>query len=244
MTLGAIHSIESAGLVDGPGVRSVVFMQGCNLRCRYCHNPDTWAKTSDKVTNMTPKELANKLLRFKPYYGKNGGVTFSGGEPLLQKDFLLEVLPLLHQHDIHTCLDTAGVGIGDYEKILAYTDLVIFDVKHLDPDGYKSLTGMDISESLKFLDIAQKLEIPLWVRQVVVPGITDSDDYLDRFVEYVNTLKNVRRAELLPYHTLGVNKYKTMGIAYSLEGVMPLERSLLEPWQHKLNDLVERKMSL
>lgn len=244
MINGIIHSIESAGLVDGPGVRSVVFMQGCSLRCKYCHNPDTWAYASDKATLMTPKELTDKLLRFKPYFGADGGVTFSGGEPLIQKEFLIETLQLLHNHAIHTCLDTAGVGVGDYDKILRHTDLVIFDVKHFDSDGYKALTGRDISESLKFLDTAQQMGTPLWLRQVAVPGITDSPDYLDRFIRYTQTLKNVRRAELLPYHTLGVNKYKTMGISYPLDGVKPLSREALAQWQEKLDKSLERKISL
>lgn len=242
MNFGVIHSIESAGLVDGPGVRSVVFMQGCRLRCKYCHNPDTWQLSSDKAIRMTPKQLADKIMRFKPYYGKEGGVTFSGGEPLLQKDFLIETLPLLKQSGINTCLDTAGVGAGDYDSVLRYTDLVIFDVKHHDPDGYKSLTGADISKSLEFLSAAQRLGVPLWIRQVVVPGITDGSDYLEHFVEYVKTLDNVRRVELLPYHTLGVNKYKAMKIAYPLDGVEPLDRDVLEPWQQILNNLFERKI--
>ena len=141
MIEGYIHSIESMGLVDGPGIRTVVFFQGCRLRCRYCHNPDTWAMRSGKEQIFTPEQLVNKLLRFKPYFGDNGGVTFSGGEPLLQKDFLCEVLLLCKHAGIHTCIDTAGCGCGGYEEILAHTDLVLLDIKHFSLDGYHSITG-------------------------------------------------------------------------------------------------------
>lgn len=141
MIEGYIHSIESMGLVDGPGIRTVVFFQGCRLRCRYCHNPDTWAMRSGKEQIFTPEQLVNKLLRFKPYFGDNGGVTFSGGEPLLQKDFLCEVLRLCKHAGIHTCIDTAGCGCGGYEEILAHTDLVLLDIKHFSLDGYHSITG-------------------------------------------------------------------------------------------------------
>ena len=151
MIEGYIHSIESMGLVDGPGIRTVVFFQGCRLRCRYCHNPDTWAMRSGKEQIFTPEQLVNKLLRFKPYFGDNGGVTFSGGEPLLQKDFLCEVLRLCKHAGIHTCIDTAGCGCGGYEEILAHTDLVLLDIKHFSLDGYHSITGQSPQEFLQFL---------------------------------------------------------------------------------------------
>ena len=151
MIEGYIHSIESMGLVDGPGIRTVVFFQGCRLRCRYCHNPDTWAMRSGKEQIFTPEQLVNKLLRFKPYFGNNGGVTFSGGEPLLQKDFLCEVLRLCKHAGIHTCIDTAGCGCGGYEEILAHTDLVLLDIKHFSLDGYHRITGQSPQEFLQFL---------------------------------------------------------------------------------------------
>lgn len=236
MTLGRIHSIESMGLVDGPGIRSVVFLQGCRLRCQYCHNPDTWSMTGTNVQEMSAEQLVKKLSRFKPYYKDNGGVTFSGGEPLLQKDFLLEVLPLCRQADIHTCLDTAGCGIGGYEEILKYTDLVLMDIKHYRKDGYEFVTGQKMDETLKFLETVQEMNVPMWIRHVVVPGLTDGDEHLSGLREYVQSLKNVEKVELLPYHVLGVHKYENLGINYPLKGTEPMNPGLLTDWQKLMND--------
>lgn len=234
MAFGRIHSWESMGLVDGPGIRTVIFLQGCRLRCRYCHNPDTWQ--TEGGTKESPEEILKRLKRFRTYYGKDGGVTFSGGEPLLQREFLTEMLALCKNNGIHTCLDTAGVGEGGYEEILENTDLVLFDVKHHTAQGYEQITGLRREESLKFLDLVQKKNIPLWIRHVAVPGLTDSDEHLAGLREYLKTLKNVERVELLPYHVLGVPKYHTMGIPYSLEGVPPKDGKELEEWQRKMND--------
>ena len=235
MTVGRIHSIESMGLVDGPGIRTVVFLQGCRLRCRYCHNPDTWSPEGSHPKLLTPEALVKKLVRFKPYYGEEGGVTFSGGEPLLQKDFLLDVLPLCHQAGIHVCLDTAGCGVGGYEEILKHTDLVLFDVKHYTPEGYQKVTGQQPDEALRFLQAVQKAGTPLWIRHVVVPGLTDGEAHLQGLREFLKSLQNVQRIELLPYHTLGVPKYHTLGIPYPLEGVEPMDAGILAPWQQLLN---------
>ncbi len=241
MTLGRIHSIESMGLVDGPGIRTVVFLQGCQLRCRYCHNPDTWSLEGVHPQLLSPEELVRRLCRFKPYYGAEGGVTFSGGEPLLQKDFLLEVLPLCREAGIHTCLDTAGCGVGGYEDILRWTDLVLFDVKHEDPESYKSLTGAESTEADRFLAAAQKAGTSLWIRHVVVPGLTDGAEHLEALRRYIQKLDHVQRVELLAYHTLGVPKYHTLGIPYSLEGVAPLDPAALTPWQERFaQDLAGR----
>lgn len=241
MTEGVIHSIESMGLVDGPGIRTVVFLQGCRLRCQYCHNPDTWAMNSSKAQHISPKELVQRLTRFKPYYGQTGGVTFSGGEPLLQKDFLLEVLSLCRQAGIHVCLDTAGCGAGDYEEILSLTDLVLFDVKHYTDAGYRQVTGQAREESLRFLETAQRMGTPLWIRHVVVPGLTDGEEHFKALRDYIRTIKNVQRVELLPYHTLGVCKYDALNIPYPLKGVPPMQAQELTHWQEILNeDLKER----
>ena len=236
MTEGNIHSIESMGLVDGPGIRTVVFLQGCHLRCRYCHNPDTWSCSAKGALSLIPSELVKRLVRFKPYYKNDGGVTFSGGEPLLQKDFLKESLKLCRENGIHTCLDTAGCGNGDYEEILSYTDLILFDVKHWDHEGYRALTGRDDTEALRFFECAQKAKVPLWIRQVVVPGITDSDEYMEGLRSFISSVKYVERVELLPYHTLGVEKYKSLNIPYPLEGTEPMKQEAVLPWQEIFNN--------
>lgn len=241
MVQGRIHSIESMGLVDGPGIRTVVFLQGCTLRCQYCHNPDTWGIESASCQQMTPETLVQKLRRFKPYYGEEGGVTFSGGEPLLQKDFLLEVLPACRRAGIHTCLDTAGCGIGGYEEILQNTDLVLLDIKHNTREGFQTVTGRSLDEFQRFLDCLQKMGTPIWLRHVVVPGLTDGVEHLEGLRRFVAEIRNVQRVELLPYHTLGVHKYQTLGIPYPLEGVPPMEPEPLAWWQECLNlDLMER----
>lgn len=239
MRQGCIHSIESMGLVDGPGIRTVVFMQGCNLRCCYCHNPDTWAMRES--IQMTPEELMKKLLRFQPYYGSEGGVTFSGGEPLLQKEFLLEMLKLCRDAGIHTCIDTAGCGEGDYEDILKLTDLVLLDIKHYTKEGYKMITHRDMDEVLRFVDILQKMGTPLWIRHVVVPGMTDDREHLLGLRAYLKQLDNIQRVELLPYHVLGVSKYQQLGIPYSLEGVEPMASEPLREWQEEMNNDLKEK---
>lgn len=225
MIKGRIHSIESMGLVDGPGIRTVVFFQGCALRCRYCHNPDTWAENEGK--EYTPEELVKKIERFKPYFIQNGGgVTFSGGDPLRQPEFLLEVLKLCKAKEIHTCLDTAGYGFSDYDEILKYTDLVLFDVKHFTREGYKNITRRDIDKSLEFLEAMKRNNTKMWIRHVVVPGLTDGEEHIKAFKEFIKDIPNVEKVELLPYHLLGVNKYEKMGIEYSLKGVPAMDKDV------------------
>ena len=234
MLTGHIHSIESMGLVDGPGIRCVVFLQGCALRCRYCHNPDTWSHEGGQA--MTPEALVKKLIRFKTYFdASGGGVPFSGGEPLRQPDFLAQTLRLCKEAGIHTCIDTAGVGFGDYEAILDNTDLVLYDVKHFTPEGYRAVTGADMAETLRFLDAVQRRGVPLWVRHVVVPGLTDGDDHIRGLAGYVRTIRNVEKVELLGYHLLGREKYHVSHIPYPLEGVPALEKAELEHYQTLLN---------
>ena len=226
MIKGKIHSVESMGLVDGPGIRVVVFMQGCALRCLYCHNPDTWTLDGNKdALDFTPEELVNKISRFRSYFEKSGGgVTFSGGDPLKQPEFLKETLKLCKEAGIHTTLDTSGVGFGDYEEILKYTDLVLYDVKHLTREGYKDMTGIEIDETQKFLEACKKMGTKMWIRQVVVPGKTDSEEYIRELGKFVKTLNNVEKVELLPYHLLGVSKYETLGIKYRLEGLEAMDK--------------------
>lgn len=227
--MGKIHSIESMGLVDGPGIRTVVFLQGCNLRCQYCHNPDTWDLCAGE--EMTADEVINKIKRFKPYFKNNGGVTFSGGEPLMQPEFLLELLKKCKENDIHTCIDTAGYGKGDYDEILKYTDLILYDIKHEDYEKYNEITRRKQDETLKFIKKVQENNIPIWIRHVVVPGLTDSEEHMKALKGYIDTIKNVEKVELLPFHQLGREKYKVMGIDYPLEDIEPMEKGVVEKYQ-------------
>lgn len=229
---GRVHSIESMGLVDGPGIRTVVFLQGCNLRCQYCHNPDTWDLDGGK--EMSAQEIVNKVKRFKPYFKDTGGVTFSGGEPLLQKEFLLEMLIGCKAENIHTCVDTAGYAKGDFSDILKYIDLILFDIKHEDIDMYKNVTRREQQTSLDFLSQAQKAGVPLWIKHVVVPGLTDDEEHIKNLGEYVSTLQNVQKVELLPFHQLGANKYQGLGIKYPLEGVQPMDKELTKKLESML----------
>lgn len=207
----SIDSIETFGLVDGPGIRCVVFFNGCKLRCKYCHNPEMWIK---KENNYTPEEVFNKVMRSKPYFKNNGGVTFSGGEPLLHSNFIIETTKLLKQENIHTALDTSGVGIGNYEEILENIDLVILDIKHTTPEGYKQITGMKIDEVERFIKVLNKSNKQVWIRQVIIPDITDTEEYTDSLIEYLKKIKNIERIDFLPFHRLGEEKYQVLGIDY------------------------------
>lgn len=238
MAKGKIHSIESMGLVDGPGIRTVVFLQGCALRCAYCHNPDTWSLEGGE--EMDSGELLGKLLKFKPYYiTSGGGVTFSGGEPLLQPEFLLEMLRLCRENGIHTAVDTAGFGLGDYDEILRFTDLVLLDLKHSTEEGYRSLACGEMHKVLEFIEALNRSEAKVWVRHVVVPGITDSPQHILRLVELIKNIKNVEKVELLPYHTMGVGKYSALGIPYSLEGVPPMDREKVRELEKLLDSQLD-----
>ena len=233
MVKGRVHSIETMGLVDGPGVRVVVFLQGCALRCKFCHNPDTWCASGGE--EYTPEDLVKKIERFKTYFASSGGgVTFSGGDPLRQPEFLLEALKLCKNKGINTCLDTSGYGFGDYDEILKYTDLVLFDVKHFTKDGYKNITGMEIDESLKFLEAMKKNNTKMWIRHVVVPGLTDEEEHLKKLKEFIDTVPNVEKVELLPYHVLGVNKYEVLGMNYPLDGVEAMDKEVTKKYQNQL----------
>lgn len=224
MTEGYIHSIESFGSVDGPGLRYIIFMAGCPLRCKFCHNPDTWDMT--KGEKRSPDSLIEEALSCQSYWGKKGGITVSGGEPLLQIDFLLDLLTVAKQHGINTCIDTAGgpfttaePWFSTFRKVMELTDTVLLDIKHIDPEEHKKLTGSgndNIIEMFRYLDSIGKA---VWIRHVLVPGISDDDAALTRTRDFIRTLGNIRRVEILPYHTLGVMKYKQLGIPYPLEGV-------------------------
>lgn len=239
---GRIHSIESMGLVDGPGIRTVIFFQGCLIRCAYCHNPDTWKCIGG--TEYTPKELHEKILKFKPYFFKSdGGVTFSGGDPLLQPEFLIEILKLCKNSGIHTAIDTAGYGKGQYEEILKYVDLILLDLKHVNKEGYLELTGKDGEETKKFLKVAQNMGIKLWIRHVVVPGITDSEEHMEKLANIISHIDNVEKIELLPYHIMGIDKYKGLDIQYRLDGVEAMDKDKCKELEKKLRERVEKLKS-
>ncbi len=230
---GRIHSIETMGLMDGPGIRFVVFFQGCKLRCGYCHNPDTWNLKEGK--EVTAEILVQKALRFNTYFkNSGGGVTCSGGDPLIQPEFLIEFLKLCKKHGLHTAIDTAGFGKGQYEEILKYTDLVILDIKHVDRAGYKELVRGNIEEFWDFANVLKKSNTRTWIRHVVVPGVTDSEDHIQKLKKIINQLENVDKVELLPYHTLGVQKYKAMDIHYKLHGVNPMCKEKLKKIEERL----------
>lgn len=233
---GYIHSIETLGFVDGPGLRIVVFMQGCNLRCIYCHNPDTWEKNVNK--NYEPIEIVNLIRKYRPYFASNGGVTFSGGEPLVQSKFLLETLKLCKKAGINTVLDTSGTGysIRKLKDILKYTDLVILDIKATTEKDYKYITGKSIDEVEKFIEYLNNSNKKVWLRQVIVPGINDNRENILSIKEYAKKINNVEKIELLPYHTMGVGKYKKMGIKYRLKGVEDMSLDKIQELSQILMD--------
>lgn len=231
---GRINSIETMGLVDGPGIRFVSFFQGCKLRCLYCHNPETWA-LDGQSEEIEAKELVKKIERYKNYYGADGGATFSGGEPLLQPEFLLECLKLCKEKGINTAIDTAGVGFGDYDEILKNCDLVILDVKAVDGEEYKKLVGQDIKFFNQFLEAVQKNGNRLWLRQVIVPGINDDEAHVLKLKKFAKKLKNVEKIELLPYKTIGVHKYQYLKIQYRLEGVPDMDEEKCQKLQQLLD---------
>ena len=224
---GYIHSKESFGTVDGPGIRYVLFMQGCPLRCIYCHNPDTWQIGSG--TPITVDEVIEEFNKNKPFY-KKGGITVTGGEPLLQIDFLTELFKRAKSENIHTCIDTSGIVYNPQNKeltekldeLLNYTDLVMLDIKHIDTKRHKNITGAGNENILEFAKHLEKANIPLWVRHIIIEGYTDKPEDLIALGEFIGKLKNLKALDVLPYHTMGVGKYKELGLAYPLEGMEAL----------------------
>ncbi len=230
---GNIHSIETLGLVDGEGIRVVVFMQGCPLRCLFCHNPDTWERIGKEVYS---NEIVDVVRKYRSFIELGGGVTFSGGEPLYQSEFLLDMLKLSKKAGINTCIDTSGTGYTkEYiDDILKYTDLVILDIKAIDPVGYKNITGKSMDEFNYFKEKIKENNTRLWLRQVIVPGINDTKEYILDLKEYIKDFDNVEKVELLPYHTLGVSKYEKLGLKYRLDGVVDMDKDKLKQLQDLL----------
>ncbi|WP_130838394.1 pyruvate formate-lyase-activating protein [Lachnoclostridium sp. Marseille-P6806] len=218
---GRIHSLETFGSVDGPGVRFVIFLQGCMMRCAYCHNVDTWGRETDNV--KTADELLGQAERYRSYWGSDGGITVSGGEALLQMDFLLELFRKAKARGIGTCIDTAGQPFtreepffSKFRELMENTDLLLVDIKHIDPVQHRKLTGWGNENILDMLRLLSDMGKPVWIRQVLVPGITDDDGYLRQTRAFIETLSNVQRIEILPYHALGIYKWEKLGIPYTL----------------------------
>lgn len=229
--IGMVHSLESFGSADGPGVRYVIFLSGCHMRCQFCHNPDTWDLRAGR--EYTASELIQTALRYRSYWGSEGGITVSGGEPLLQIDFLLELFSEAKKRDIHTTLDTSGNPFtreepffSKWKELMEVTDLVMLDIKHIDEEGHRILTGQSGENIKEMARLMSDLGQPMWIRHVLVPERNDKDEYLQALAAFIRELKTVERVEVLPYHTLGVFKWENLGIPYPLEGIAPpsLER--------------------
>lgn len=223
--IGKIHSYFAGGTVDGPGIRYVIFLKGCPLRCKYCHNPDTWSSVG--ATEETVNEVVSKALRYTKYFSTNGGVTVTGGEPLMQIDFVISLFKELKKHGINCALDTSGILFDrnnqvmkeKIDELLTYTDLVLLDIKHIDEQEHIKLTGKSNKNILDFARYLDEKKVNVWIRHVLVPTITLNDEYLMRLKEFIDTLHNVEKIEVLPYHTMGIVKYQNLGIEYPLKGI-------------------------
>lgn len=243
---GRIHSIETFGTVDGPGVRFVIFVQGCPMRCAYCHNPDTWPMTGG--TEMEVSDLLEQYERNASFY-TSGGITVTGGEPLMQIDFLIELFTEAKKKNIHTCIDTSGIGfnkdnapyIEKLDTLLSLTDLIMLDIKHIDPKKHKELTKQPNDGILAFAEHLSERNIPIWIRHVVVPGITDNDEYLYKLGYFIGGLNNLKALDVLPYHTMGVTKYEKLGLEYPLKDVPPMDKNkIVDKKQVILNGIKDR----
>ena len=220
--IGRVHSFETFGAVDGPGIRFVIFMQGCSLQCKYCQNRDTWEINAGN--QYSAEELLNKILKYKNYFlASGGGVTVSGGEPLLQYKFLIELFTLLKKENIHTAIDTSGnVDLtDDMKKLIDLTDLFLLDIKCINDEICKKLTGVSNKKELAFAKYLSSINKPMWIRQVLVPGITDKEEDLLKLKDFIHSLNSVQKVEILPYHDLGRFKWEELGLKYELDGVSP-----------------------
>ena len=228
-----VHSVESFGSVDGPGIRFVIFLKGCAMRCQYCHNPDTWDRAGGNLRSVD--DVLSQALRYRSYWGEKGGITVSGGEALLQIQPLTELFHKAKDLGINTCLDTSAQPFSRkdgrfsaFEALMKYTDLVLLDIKHIDNDAHKRLTGWENENILDCARYLSDIHKPVWIRHVLVPGINDDDESLHRLRSFIDTLSNVERVEVLPYHDLGVYKWEQLGIPYKLTDVKPpTEESVL-----------------
>ena len=224
--VGRIHSLESFGSVDGPGIRYIIFLQGCDMRCRYCHNADTWKHEDEHNQLLEADELLDKAERYRSYWREEGGITVSGGEALLQIDFLLDLFKKAKERGINTTLDTSAQPFtrqepffSKFEELMKYTDLLLLDIKHIDPEEHKKLTGHSNENILDCARYLSDINKPIWIRHVLVPGITENDEYLRKTRTFIETLSNVQKIEVLPYHSLGQYKWEELGIPYTLKDV-------------------------
>ncbi|HIY63283.1 MAG TPA: pyruvate formate lyase-activating protein [Candidatus Mediterraneibacter stercoripullorum] len=230
---GYIHSTESFGSVDGPGVRFVIFVSGCPMRCQFCHNPDTWNMQAGELKSAD--ELLKQALRYRSYWKDGGGITVSGGEPLMQIDFLTELFRKAKEQGIHTTIDTSGAPFtreepffSKFNELMKYTDLLLLDIKHIDDEQHKILTGHTNQNILDLARYLSDIKKPVWIRHVLVPERSDRDEYLERLHDFIKTLDNVEKVEVLPYHTLGEYKWKELGYDYPLAGVEPPTKERVE----------------
>lgn len=230
---GYIHSTESFGSVDGPGVRFVIFVAGCPMRCQFCHNPDTWNMQAGE--QKSADELLSQALRYKAYWKDGGGITVSGGEPLMQIDFLIELFRKAKEKGVNTTIDTSGAPFtreepffGKFNELMKYTDLLLLDIKHIDEEQHKLLTGRTNQNILDMAQYLSEIGKPVWIRHVLVPERTDEDEYLKKLRNFINTLNNVQKVEVLPYHTFGEYKWKELGIEYPLAGIEPPSKERVE----------------
>lgn len=248
---GRIHSLESFGTVDGPGTRFVVFTQGCPMRCAYCHNPDTWSVNGG--TLMEPSYIIEQYEKNSPFYRNGGGITVTGGEPLLQVDFLIELFTLAKAKNIHTCIDTSGITFNrsntEYVKkldhLMTLTDLVMLDIKHIDDAKHFELTSQHNKNILDFAAYLNEKQIDMWIRHVVVPGITDDETYLYELGYFIGQFTNLKALDVLPYHTMGEVKYKKLGMEYKLKGVPAMDKDkLIDKKQAVLNGVKKRRSEM
>lgn len=232
---GSVNSIETFGLVDGPGIRNVIFLNGCKLRCKFCHNPEMWTMQD---LNYEPIDIYNKVIRYKTYFGKKGGVTFSGGEPLLQSDFVIETCKLLKEASINIAIDTSGIGTDKNSDVLDFVDIVLLDIKHIDKEGYIKITGKDLLDEFEdFINLLNTKNKTVWIRQVIIPNVNDNMEYLIKLKQYLKKIKNIERIDFLPYHTMGIEKYDKLGILYPFIGLESMDKE-------KCNELYDAFMKL
>ena len=224
---GRIHSLQSLGTVDGPGVRSVIFMQGCPLRCACCHNPDTWDFSGGE--ERSADELVERVARYKGYYGSNGGVTVSGGEPLMQTEFLTELFQKLKKNGLHTALDTSGCLLnGEVKELLRYTDLVLLDFKYMNADDYLEYTKMEMARAVEFLDYLESINKQTWIRYVVIPTLNDNDESVKKIFDIKEKYSCIEKIELLPFRKLCLEKYENMGIEFPLKSIPEAKESFID----------------